>query len=350
MVDSEEIKYMDGIKNKELKMLKRVLCRYNFKIIYIRKARSAYQIRTDKGIVCLKRMKHGRKKAQNGSYLVEELKKNNFYNTAQYIKTTDHEFFVHYKGFLFYITEWIDGVECNMDDINEAVNCTKLLANFHSASKKIDISKLYIKSNTKNWPTFFMKCIKDMNNFKNAINKKRIKNQFDENYEKFIDKSCERGLFSIKLLNESSYYKLAKNSKQVKNICHNSFYYQNIIKKDDKYYIIDLDSIVIDFAISDLGKMIRRLMFKKEYNWDFNKAKLIIDAYIAINKLSKEELEIMLSLIIFPHKFWKLGSKRYIKHKSWTESKYMKKLNKVITYSECEDKFIDDYIKYLKKM
>lgn len=57
----------------------------------------------------------------------------------------------------------------------------------------------------------------------------------------------------------------------------------------------------------------------------------------------------MLSLVIFPHKFWKLGKKRYIKHKRWPETKYMKKLNKIIKYDDMQREFLENYIKYLEQ-
>lgn len=349
MADYRSMEFAEVLKSKELKMIKKVVSNYNFTVSDVKKVRSAYKIETDKGMFCLKRMKHGSKKAYNGNYLTTELKKNNFYNTAGYIKTINNKLFIHYKEYVFYITEWINGDECNMNDIKETINCIKLLANFHSACKNIDKSKLYINDNTKNLVVFFTHCVNDMKSYKNVISTKRLKNEFDEEYENLIDKYCNLGLLSLKLLSESSYLNFLKNHENKKTICHNSFYYQNIIKKDDKYYIIDLDSIIVDFEISDLGKIIRRLMFKKEYDWNFDKAKLIIEAYTSINKLTKAELQIMLAIIIFPHKFWKLGKKRYTKCKNWTEKKYIKRLNRILDVGQFEDKFIEKYIDYLKK-
>ncbi|MFL0249806.1 CotS family spore coat protein [Clostridium neuense] len=349
MVDYRSTEFVEILKSKEYRMINKVISKYEFIVKDIKKVRSAYRIETNSGAFCLKRMKHGSKKAYNGSYLTTELKKNNFYNIAGYIKTKDNKLFVRHKGYVFYVTEWINGDECNMNDIKETINCAKLLANFHSACKNIDKSKLYVRSNTKNLVIFFTHCVNDMSNYKKLISIKRLRNEFDEEYEKLIDKYCDIGSLSLKLLNESSYLNFLKNYEKKQTICHNSFYYQNIIKKDDKYYIIDLDSIIVDFEISDLGKMIRRLMFKKEYNWDFDKAKLIMEAYMSINKLTIEELQIMLSIIIFPHKFWKLGKKRYVKCKNWTEKKYIKRLNKIIDAGKFQDNFIEKYIDYLKK-
>ena len=127
-----------------------------------------------------------------------------------------------------------------------------------------------------------------------------------------------------------------------------NFYYQNIIKSNDDFYIIDLNSLIIDIHVNDVSKLIRRLMFKKEYEWNFNKAKLLIEAYGSINKLSKNEIEVMLALIIFPNKFWKLGKKRYVRHKNWTEDKFTNRLNKLIISNTLEQKFMEDYFKYIE--
>ncbi|PJI10142.1 MULTISPECIES: CotS family spore coat protein [Clostridium] len=345
----ETVNSIGEIKGKELRMLRKVLDRYGLKAIDIKKARSAYKITTDKRTICLKKMKHEFKKVQNGNYLVRELNKNNFNNTIKYIKTKDDKLTVYYRNLVFYATEWIDGDECNLNDINEAINCAKFLAKFHLAAKNIDTRKFKMKTKSKNWIEIFTKCVDDMEKFRYIIDNKRIKNEFDIMYEKLIDKYYERGIFSIKILNESSYIRIIKNINRKKSICHNSFYYQNIIKNGDNYYIIDLDSIILDLPINDLGKMIRRLMTKKEYMWDFNKAKSIIEAYSSVNKLTIDEIEIMLSLIIFPHKFWKIGNKRYVKHKNWSECKYMKKLNKIVLNDDYEKGFIKKYMEYIQK-
>ncbi|MFD3157133.1 CotS family spore coat protein [Haloimpatiens sp. FM7330] len=342
------VEYISEINSKEEHMIKNILTRYKFDVIQISKVRSVYKIKTNKGYICLKKIKHGKGKAENGSKLVEELKKNNFLNTPDFIKTKDNNLFIKYRKVYFYATEWIDGKECNLNDINEAIKCVQLLAKFHIASTNINLKYLKIKNNLKKWPKIFNKKLYEMDRFKKCINNKKLKNQFDIKYYKYINSFYHRGLAALSLLNSSSYYKVSKLYKNKKTICHNSFYYQNIIKKDNKYYIIDLDSVIIDLPINDLGKLIRRLMFKKNYKWDFNKVKKMIKAYTAINPLTKEELEIMLSLIIFPHKFWKMGKKRYVKHKGWSEIRYMRKLNKLIEHDSLQESFMNDYLQYLR--
>ncbi|PRR78884.1 Spore coat protein I [Clostridium liquoris] len=347
MGDRKIVQYIDELTDKEKVMIKKVLGKYNFNVQEITKVRSAYKITTDLGPVCLKKIRHSQKKAINGNILVEELERNGFYYTAKFYKTKGNYLFVKDKKMFFYVTEWIEGEECDLNDINEACNCVKFLAKFHIATSKIDTRKLKVKNNLKNWPRIFNNNLSDLERYKKIIEKKRIKSEFDTQYESYIDSFYNRGVAAIQLLNASDYYLLSRRAGEKRTLCHDSFYYQNIIKKDNEYYIIDLDSIIIDLHINDLGKLIRRLMFKKAYQWDFDKAKILIEAYSEINKISKSELEAMLSMIAFPHKFWKLGKKRYLKHKAWSETKYINKLNKLVRYDNLQQKFLEDYISYI---
>lgn len=343
----EEDKSDCNISEKEKKMINIILERYNFDVLNIKKVRSVYKLKTSDGNVCLKKIRHGKNKPYNGSLLVEQLLNNGFSNTAKYYKTQNEHSYVKFKNLLFYATEWIDGEECNLNNIDEAVECVKLLAKYHLATSRIDTSKLKIRNNLKNWNKVFAKNMHDFEKFQRIIENKKLKTKFDMLYKKYIDSMYHKGMVSVHFLNTSEYYILSKQSSQKKTICHDSFYYQNIIKKGEDYYIIDLDSIIIDLHVNDLGKLIRRLMFKKSYEWDFKKALKLIDAYNSINRLTKGELEVMLSLIVFPHKFWKLGQKRYIKHKAWGEQKYFHKLERLIKYDEIQNKFLDDYLKYI---
>lgn len=343
------LEHFNTITNKEMQILISVMRKYNLELVSAEKVRSAYKIITNNGKFCLKRMKHGGNKIKNGCILTEELLLNKFTNTAKYFRTKDGAYSVKSKKNVFYLTEWLEGSECDLTNIDEAINCTKLLAQFHTVSNKIDHNKIDIPNNLKNWPKIFASNLNDLEKFKRIINSKKIKNEFDVLFIENIDNFYNRGMAAINMLNKSQYYKSSKIANEKKVICHNSFYYQNIIKKDGEYFIIDLDSIMIDLQISDLGKLIRRLMFKKVYGWNFNFAKALIEAYNSTNKLSKEDLEIMLALIIFPHKFWKLGKKRYMKQKNWSETKYLHKLNRITSFNETQEQFFHDYLIFLEE-
>jgi Ser/Thr protein kinase RdoA (MazF antagonist) len=97
--------------NAEKKLIQRVSGKYDFKVYNSIKVRSAYKVETDKGTICLKKIRHGKKKIDNGHLLVKGLIDNNFSNVAKYIPAKDGNLFVNIKKAFFYATEWINGKE-----------------------------------------------------------------------------------------------------------------------------------------------------------------------------------------------------------------------------------------------
>lgn len=337
----------NDITHKEYESIKNLLKRYSITPDKIEKVRSVYKIICSDRNYCLKKMKHGNKKALKGLLLVEYLKKNGFDNAAGYIETTDGKECINTKHNIYYLTEWIEGNECTFNDIEEVKRAAVLLADFHNKSKGFKSDDLQIRSNIKNWPKILQEEMQNLDTFKSIINNKKIKSSFDKEYLSAIKLLDEFFKLSINLLEKSHYMDISIAAKKENTLCHDSFYYQNVlVDKDGKMYLIDLDSTIYDIHSYDLAKFIRRVMFKSEYAWNFDAAKEIIASYCSINPLSKEEYEILLSFIIFPHKFWKLGKKRYIKKKKWTEDKYQKKLNRILKYLDREKEFINSFLTY----
>ncbi|MBC8059933.1 MAG: CotS family spore coat protein [Clostridiaceae bacterium] len=348
MRTSNKVDLLEVFGDREKEVIIRVLERYQIsEIIDIKKIKTAYKVETNKEILCLKKMKTGVKRTKNLSGFVEELTRLGFYNTPKYVKTLDGKIFVKYKDITFYAIEWIDSCECNLDNIVDAQKCMQTLAKFHLASSKIDSKKMKLKNNIKNWPQIFNYNIIELEKFKKIIKSKRLKNEFDLAYLKFIDNYISRGSLSLKILNNSNYYLLYKLALDNKTLCQDNFHFESSLIKGEQSYILDLSSIVIDLQINEVSKIIRKLMNKNEYQWDFSKAKILIEAYNSENKLTKADVGAMLALIIFPHKFCKLGEKRYIKYKNWNEIKYMHNLNRFIKYNELQQEFIEDYLNFI---
>lgn len=134
---------------------------------------------------------------------------------------------------------------------------------------------------------------------------------------------------ALSIIRNTNYINYNKNCISNKCIAHNSFYYQNIlISSHGNYYLVDYDRIIYECKEYDIGKFIQRLMYRKHYGWDFNKADVLLNHYSNINPIDKTGYNIILALIIFPHKFWKLGDKKFNKNKSLDEYYFFKRLKK----------------------
>lgn len=334
---------------KEANIVQNILKRYDFEPISIEKIRSIYKINTGDNSYCLKKIRHGPHKIKNSSLFIEALALNNFNNTPSHIKTKKGAYYTKYKSYYFYCTRWIEGTECSFKDINNIINSVKLLANFHNCSKNISTNGLKLNYKYKNWNFKFKSYLNDFDKFQFSIESKRLKNAFDKLYLDYISSYYELGISALAALNRSDYNSLIK-SDFAKLVCHDSFYYQNIIVNTNGYFLIDFNNIAIDLRISDLGKLIRRIMSRTEFSWDFNLALQMIEAYNSIYPLCISELEAMLALIIFPYSFWKLGKKRYVKSKPWAESKYLHKLNKILKGSKNQLEFLTSYENFILSM
>lgn len=333
--------------NRENKIIKDVIEKYKLEAKSIEHLDFSYKITCEEDVFSLNLLKPGKFRANNDFYIIEELNNKGFKNIPLYIKTDDGKYFVSSKNKVFYLAKFMSGEKCAMNTIEEAKASAKLLAKFHNSLLNINMENLKLKNELKKWGEMFKKDLRDFESFEKIVGKKKIKSSFDNIYLKYMDRFYERGLAALRYLNSSDYFKIVKNI-DGSCICHDMFY-SSVIHYNDDYYLEDIDNLVIDLPFSDFSKLIRKLMFKEEYKFDFEKAREIIEAYSEESPLSKKDIEMIFFQISFPHKYWKLGYKKYMKHKAWSEEKYIRKLNLLVNYIEEEDKFINDFINYMEK-
>lgn len=343
---SRSVSINDGIDQQEFNRISEILKEYALEPIKIEKVRSVYKVVTDGRIYCLKKIKlNSYKKSEKGALLSKYLISKGFYSVVRYVKTKDNSYFVKRNHSAYYVTDWIKGREIKADNFEELKRCATLLADFHNASVGFTIGNSKIDNNYLKWPSLLNVKKQELIEIKSMIDSKQIKTAFDSNYSSLIDEFVDSINVSLDLLEKSKYREIAIQANITKSVCHDSFYYQNILlKNNNKMYLIDLDSCIYDISINDLAKFIRRILFKKVYTWEFHIAEELIKAYTTKKPLSKEEYEILLALIIFPHKFWKLGIKKYKSKKKWPESKYLRKLKRIVKMNEKQNDFIVKYL------
>lgn len=333
------------------KELVKLLSNYDItEVKNIIKVRTVYKILTDNYIYCIKESSHNIKKFKWLPLFISYLKTNNFSNCLNIIQNNKGNYYYSFNSKkAFYLAKWIDSRECNIDNFTEALKSIELLADFHIKSK--GFKSKYIDKNENRIINDFTTKINDLIFFKKLLSNKKIKTKFEIDYLREIDNQLIFAKEAMNLIKNSNYINYNKNCISNKSISHNSFYYQNILVSlpEDKYYLIDFDKIIYECKEYDIGKFIQRIMFRKHYGWNFSKAEVLLNHYCKINTIDKTGYKIILSLIIFPHKFWKLGDKKFNKNKNLDESYYLKRLNKIKLYNDqivnFKQNFINNYLK-----
>jgi CotS family spore coat protein len=336
------------IQEHEMELLEKILENYDIEYKSVEKVRSAYRVTDENNSYCLKMLGRGFKRAHKSFFLSNALLGRSFDNLAPYVYTKDNEYLIKHKKSSFYMTGWIDGEEISFKDVDDILDSARLLARFHIAAKNLDMPKeIKIRNRHNGWLEHFNKQIDTVKGFEAKIERKSKTAGFDLIFKNNLHIFTEEAAFSVSLLNTDEAKQAFKIAESEKYICHDSFYYQNILRdQEGKLYLVDLESSLLDCPMSDLGKLIRRILCKHKFKWDFDLCRRIIDAYDSIRPIEREELYPLLAMIAFPHKYWKFGKKRYIKKKEWTEVDYQNKLKKVIELQDYKSEMIRNFVMF----
>ena len=104
-------------------------------------------------------------------------------------------------------------------------------------------------------------------------------------------------------------------------------------------YVVNFDRYKNECQISDLYQFIRKVMEK--YNWENSVFYRLLDEYDRICPLDDNELELLMTLLSYPEKFWKIINQYINSNKSWIPDKNVDKLRKVIEQNERRRELID---------
>lgn len=336
----------NSISSKEYSRIERILENYSIKPENIEAINDMYKILYNNVYYCLRKMKHNKKEEYKNIYFINYLKDNGFDNISDYMKTKDDKLYVRGKKCVYFLSDCIEGRECDVNNISEVNECAKLLAFFHVKSKGFYEKGCGLISNAREWELRFKSERQDLNIFRKIIDSKKVKSSFDSFYEELIGRFIKQMDISIDLLERSGYRHMLNNARIEKCICHDGFNINNLyIDNMGKVYLNSINNIYYGLRVQDLAKFLCKILNKKSYGWNFDIADELIESYASINPLSLEEYQILLAFIIFPHKFWKLGRRRFIKHRKWSEDKYIRKLNKIAQHKNNREVFIERFIK-----
>lgn len=336
----------NNLSRKKIVQLENVLRNYSIESKGIVPVRSAFRIETNNDVKCLKEFKHHPEKTKVVYAIIQHLKEHGFTNTPNLILTKNHDLFIKDESKYYYLTDWVEGRESNFDSYTELLAAVNLLALFHKSTRGFKPPEYgrFIKQ-YHDWLKIHEKKNNQLIEFKKLQTKNLEIIPFHNLYVKQIDLFIKLGDLSLDIIKHANYQYYATKAEQEGCVCHDSFYYQNVmVDSKNKMYIIDLDSCIGDIPLYDLGKLLRRTLDKSNYQWSISITKDIISTYMDIHPLDKNEKLLLLAVIIFPHKFWKLGIKRFLKNKEWSKEKYERKLKTQIKQNEMIVKFINNYL------
>lgn len=290
----------------------------------------------------------GEKILKKVNYTVDELEfikkglnyvNRSFNRTINFLETKDNKPYVIWNDSIYCMMNLVEGRESDYSNPMDLIVATEALAELHYAGKGF-YRDIQSKNNLGKIIKNFKRKEREMELFKELAliynNKSKFNNIFIENADYLIDQIKK----SIKILENSCYYKLCS-MEEKRVFCHHDLAYHNIIINKDKGYFVDFDYAIVDLRVHDLCNFITKWVKSSAY--DIEKCSKILEVYNKINPLNGKEIEVLYGMLTFPQEIFSIVKGYYTENKNWSEESSIDKLKKKIDLEEFKEDFLKDF-------
>lgn len=323
----------------------RLFSAMGLRISQIVPARNAFRIATDKGFYCLKKLRFPVEDMEFVIAAVEHLEDRGFQNTFKVVRQKNGDNFLDFNGDKYYLTQWIDGRECNFSDPFDLDAAIGVMAEMHRAAEGYfpegcPEDRHYCGK----WPKSFGSRLQEMKLVKERIMEKPERNDIDSMYLDYVDMCIKNAEEALELLDKSEYKKLAENYASLGSLINHDLSQHNIIHTfDGRTYMGDIDYCILDLRIHDLGSLILKNL--KRCDWNMDKALEILEGYDRRNPIDINELRVLVPFFLFPQDFRQASRQYEIERKPWDEEELADKMDAKSGYEQLRMKFIEEYQK-----
>jgi len=317
---------------------------FDIEVFYFMPIRDILVLSTDNGLKCFKKVDYSVETLLFIHGGKEHLVSRGFLDIDRFNLSKTGEPYVILNDDIYVLTDWIDARECELENPIELKAATEKLALMHEASYgytnvpqgariRDDLGKLMTR--------FEKRCNEFLRMRKMA---EKRKSMFDYEYLFTYSYYYELAKEAFEKLKNSKYSSLCEEARQKRGFIHRDYSYHNILyTQDGDVYIIDFDYLTYDLRVIDITSFMQKVL--KRIHWDIKTGESILNWYSNISPLSKDEIELIYIILLFPYRYWKTCNRYYNGKKSWSEKVFTAKLNEVIS----EREFHYDFVKWLEK-
>lgn len=318
---------------------------YDIELTSLTKIKNVYKIECENKVYCLKIIKY-----QFAHFIfilsaMSHLQKREFNFVPEFIRTKENKLYINFGDSFAYVTEWVQGRQCNYDNPIDLKLATKKLAELHIKSEGFFVEPdMKPRIGWFKWFENFNTRKNEMLDFKKRIYSKDKLSEFDSLYISMLEENLEKAERALYFLSKSDYIAKMEEEIEYRGFCHHDYAHHNVlIDYKERINIIDFDYCMLDSHLHDLASLLIRVM--KNGKWDRNKALYILDNYNEINKVYDSDIPIMASFMEFPQDYWQLGIQYYWENQPWEEEVFLKKLIRIKEDQEFKEEFLEEFRK-----
>ncbi|MCY6958738.1 CotS family spore coat protein [Clostridium brassicae] len=313
-----------------------ILKEYDLKVEDLIPVRNVFILVTSEGDKILKKINYEIDELKFINDGIEYIRRNGFNRIFRFVRTRDNKIYVKHNKNVYCLMDLIDGRESEYTNPIDVGIASRGIGELHRACEGFKC-KNRDRYACGNLLENFKRKLHEMDLFKNLALLAQDKTEFDEIFLHELDDYKIQMENSISILENSSFYKLCSEEDK-KVLCHHDLAHHNILIKDDEAYFIDFDYSIIDLKVHDLCNFINKV--GKKTGYDIEKAENIIKNYNMVNKLDKNELEVLYGMLVFPYDFYDISKNYYTRTKNWDYNTFLQKIIRKNDFKDDREEFL----------
>ena len=248
-----------------------------------------------------------------------------FESVDTYIRNKDGGLFtIGDDGRKYVVKNWFGGRECDVKSVDDVTEAVRTLARLHICLNVVSSKGIkYVRDDAGQNIMRQWECM--------AV----------AEMEAAIDGFYREALAASELVQSKMFDERFDRMEQTNELIHGSYNYHNIfldvgIGGDA---VTNFEKCHNDCQVVDLYQFLRKVMEK--HDWDINVAYRLVDEYDRCKPLDDTDIEMLVALLSFPEKFWKIINQYYNAGKAWVPAKNIDKLKTVIAQNRHRRELID---------
>ncbi len=336
------------VTNQVLEEVKEALKAYSIEVLGIKTEsykgkKGVWWIRTPEGNKILKKEAYPEKTLRFIIAAMEYLMEHGVY-IPKIIKTREDCNYTVINETCYMLSEAINGSTLDYYTSDHIKRVVQELAKFHKASIGFKAPKTCkVRTHLGGWVDKYQQQAEKIKDFyeQECSNKdhstfgKIILNEFPYFYDR-VQKAIEETA-------QDAYHQWVNAVSNEGGLCHQDFTAGNLLlDKKNRIYVLDTDSLTFDIPLRDIRKLLNKII-KRKGEWEYSLVKDILMWYQEKNPLENWQWQLLRPTLTYPHLFVGIMRKYYEKReKSWTESKYIKRLKEMIKIEKSVDPIVSN--------
>lgn len=307
-----------------------VLEQYDVTVRDTYRARGAYYLHTEKGLLMLRAREAKEARVVYEEMLKERGLQEGFTELDCCVKNREEHYVTEGEyGETYLLRHWREGQECNLQQEESALPAARGLGHFHRAMCGCPVQEEYVQEGP---DQACIRRIREMRRIETYLRKRKQKTAFESQLQEVLPRFRVKAEQVLARLSQSAWQSLMASSIENGLVCHGNYGSHSLVLHGEGVFVSDFEHAQIGLQVTDLYYLLRKTMEKHE--WDVNLCVQMIDEYDRNRPLSGEEREVLWCLLAFPEKFTRVCNRYFNTKKTWIPGKNTQKLGLVLEQEE----------------